>query len=500
MMRKADAVPAQLQDVLASVEQALETFEVPGLSIAVVRNDELVVATGYGVRELGGRAPMDENTRSAVGSISKSFTALALAMLVDEGRLAWDDRVIDHMPGFRLADAWVTREITVRDLLTHRSGLREISGGTIWYGSKYNRDAVMQRLRHLRPVSSFRSRYAYQNVTYLVAGQLIPAITGTTWDAFVQERIFRPLGMHASVTSVEALDRETNVVTPHVRIDGKIQAIAHRDYDNVAPAAAIYSTARDMAHYARLFLDGGVVGGQRLLSEAGSRELFAPQIVIPITPFPAPLAALTPRFLAYGLGWFIRDYYGRRLVYHSGGVDGMTSLLCLLPDDGIGVVVLINQEEGIVGPAAYGVIDALLGLPSIDRLTPALQTRATRHEQRRTAEAARDAARVPGTSPSLALERYTGEFDDPAYGPVSIALDAGQLVLRFNQTPSFIARLDHWHHDTFRAIWSDPVVPVGLVTFVLGASATVRELRFDQPKLLDVDFAELQLTRREQPA
>jgi CubicO group peptidase (beta-lactamase class C family) len=495
-MKQHDDILAELTDVLSSVEKALPAFEVPGLAIAAVRNDELLVATGFGMRALGAAVPVDAGTLFAIGSITKSFTALALAMLVDDGRLAWDDRVVDHLPGFRLADAWVTREITVRDLLIHRSGLRNVSGGAIWYGSDYDRTAVIQRLRYIQPVSSFRSRYAYQNVTYLVAGELIPALTGMSWDAFVAERIFGPLRMQASLTSVEALEPDGNVVTPHARIGGHVRAVAHRNYDNVAPAASIYSNVRDMAHYTRLYLNGGLVDGRRLLGEASARELFAPQTPIPITPLPAPLNALTPNFLVYGLGWVIRDYYGRRLVYHSGGVDGMTSLLCMLPDEGIGVVVLTNQQEGIVGPAAYGVIDALLALPPIDRIGPALQARAAQHAREQAAAAARDAARIPGTMPSLALEGYAGDYDDPAYGTVGVALDADGLVLRFSRTPSFVARLEHWHHDTFRAAWADPMVPQGFVSFVLDASARVRELRLDQPKLLDVDFDELLLTHR----
>jgi hypothetical protein len=266
----------------------------------------------------------------------------------------------------------------------------------------------------------------------------------------------------------------------------------------VAAAAAIYSTAQDMARYARLYLNGGVVDGRRLIGEANMHELFAPQTVIPITPIAAPLAALTPKFLAYGLGWFVRDYFGHRLVYHSGGVDGMTSLLIMLPDDGIGVVVLTNQQEGILGPAAFGVVDALLGFPPLDRLTPALQSRAADHARQQAAEEVRNNARISRSAPSLALQQYAGEYDDPAYGTVSITCDTGRLVLRFAETPSFTAQLEHWHFDTFRAVWLDPMVPAGFVTFVLDSSAAVRELRFDQPALLDVDFAELSLTRRPQ--
>lgn len=478
-----------------NLEQALLDFEVPGLALAVVKDDEVVFAQGYGVRKLGEAVAVDEQTLFATGSISKSFTALCLAMLVDERKIGWDDPVTNYLPGFQLYDPYATRELTIRDLLSHRVGLAPVSGGTLWYGSTYDRAEVLRRARHLKPVSSFRSRFAYQNITYLAAGEIIPAASGMSWDDFVHERIFKPLQMNASNTSITALEETGNVATPHAKIDGSVQIIPYRDYDNVGPAASINSNVVDMAQYLRLYLASGKYGEQQLLSTAGVQELWAAQTVIPIEPLPAPIASLTPIFYSYGLGWFMRDYRGRKLIFHSGGVDGMTALAAMIPEERLGIVVLANQQEPIVGPVVYHILDSYLQLPPSDWFSAYLERRKDWNDRRKQAEATVEDARVGGTKSSLPLDHYVGTYHDVMYGDITIGLESGNLVLRFSQTPAFTADLEHWHYDTFRINWRDPMVMKGLVTFPLTSQGKIHELRLDQPKLLDVDFDELNFTR-----
>ncbi len=480
------------------IDRALHAFEVPGLAIAVVQDNAVVLAQGYGARTSGNPERVDEHTLFAIGSISKSVTAACLALLVDEGKLGWDDRVTQYLPEFQLADPYVTREITVRDLLTHRSGLRDVSGGTLWYGSTYDREEVMRRLRYLRPVASFRSRFAYQNVMYLAAGEIVAAISGQSWDEFVNQRIFKPLGMTRSNTSVAALANTVNVATPHAGVGGEVQAVAYRDYDNVGPAASINASAVDMAQYIRLLLAGGCYHEQQLLSAAQIQEMWAAQMVIPIAAPPPPLATLAPQFMAYGLGWFVRDYRGHKLVLHSGGVDGMAALLTLVPAKGLGVVVLTNQEEVLAHPITYQLLDEYLELPHTDLLPAYLEVRAERLAKRQEAEAKRDAARIAGTSPTLGLEHYVGTYADELYGTATVSLEAEQLVLSFDASPAFTGELTHWHYDTFQITWRDPLIPKGLVTFPLNAHGAVAAMQFEQPKLLDADFAELDF-RRVQP-
>jgi CubicO group peptidase (beta-lactamase class C family) len=312
------------------IHDALQAFEVPGLAIAVVQRDAVTFAQGYGTRTRGDDAPVDEDTLFAVGSISKSFTATALDMLVDDGKFGWDERVQQHLPWFAMHDPYVTREITVRDLLTHRVGLRSVSGGTVWYGSSYDQIEVVRRMRYLAPVSSFRAQFAYQNITYAAAGEIAAAVSGQSWDQFVRERVFAPLGMTRSITAMAELAQRTNVATPHAHVAGTTAPVPHRNYDNVGPAASIYSSARDMAQYLRLHLAYGSFDGQQLIAPATAHEMHAPQMVIPIEPWPAALAALKPTWYTYGLGWFVRDYGGRKLVQHAGGVDGMVALATML--------------------------------------------------------------------------------------------------------------------------------------------------------------------------
>lgn len=477
------------------VPRALAALDVPGASVAVLKDDALAFAAGFGTKALGGADRVDEHTLFAAGSISKSVTATCLAILAGEGKLGWDDRVIDYLPGFQLFDPMATRLLTVRDLLIHRSGLRDVSGGTIWYGADYDRAEVVRRLRFLRPVSGFRERYAYQNVMYLVAGELIPALTGKTWDAFARERLFDPLGMRDSGTSMPELRANSNVAMPHARISDVPRPVPYRDHDNVGPAASLNTSAVDLAQYLRLFLGGGTFAGQLLVEPAAFAELTRAQTVVPIDPYPVELSALAPNFQAYGLGWSLRDYRGRRVVVHTGGVDGMRAIAAMVPEERLGVVVLANQEEPIATALCYGILDVYLGGPVFDWIGAFEARRATLRARHRAARDAVDAARVRGTSPSLSAEAYAGQYRDAAAGDAHVALEEGRLVLRLDHAACFTADLEHWHYDTFRATWRDPYVPPGLVTYPLSSKAAVTEMRFDQPNLLDVDFGELDYKR-----
>lgn len=484
---------------VSQINSMLERFATPGLAIAVVKDDELVLAQGFGQRGLDQSAPVDEHTLFAIGSISKSFTATSLGLLVDEGRLAWDDPVHKYLPDFQMFDPYVTREITIRDLLTHRSGLAEVSGGTIWYGSTHDRAEVVKRIRHLKPVSSFRSQFAYQNIMYLVAGQLIPAVTDLDWDTFVQQRLFKPLSMSDSVTSITAFTPQAKVVTPHITVDNQARVVAHRNYDNVGPAASIYCSVVDLAQYVRMHVRQGCYADQPLLNPATAREMTTPQMVIPIRSNPPALAALTPEFYTYGFGWFIRSYRGRKVVTHSGGVDGLVALVTLVPEEDLGIVALINQECALAAAAIYSVLDFYLDAPVTDWYEAFWQVQREAAEKDQAARSALEQARVKGTRPSLDLAQYAGIYQADVYGEASVTLEDSRLVLRFSHTPAFMADLEHWHYDTFRTHWRDPMVTPGLVAFPLTPHGKSFEMKFDQPKLLDVDFAELEFTRVPEP-
>src|SRR5205807_3855040 len=321
------------------IKKALMEWEVPGLALAIVKNDKVILARGYGVRKLGETTPVDEYTLFAIGSATKAFTAAALAMLVDEGKIKWDDPVTKYLPGFQLYDPYVTREITIRDLLAHRSGLDR--NEVIWYGSRNSREDVLRRLRFVKPGSSFRSKFGYQNVMYLAGGQIIPEVTKTSWDEFVQEKIFKPLGMTSSLTSIRPLRASPAVATPHQKIEDKVQIIPWRNIDNIGPAGSINSNVHDMAQWLRLQLGEGIYEKNRLLGSGAVQQMHAAQTVIPLE---GTMARLNPNahFLCYGLGWFLQDYRGRKLVEHGGNIDGMSAMVAMLPEEKLGLVVLTN--------------------------------------------------------------------------------------------------------------------------------------------------------------
>ena len=356
------------------VERVRRTFDVPGIAVAVVKDGRVVLAKGYGVRRLGSAEPVDADTRFGIASNSKAFTTAALAILVDEGKLAWDDLVSTHLPAFAMYDPYVSKEITVRDLVTHRAGLGLGGGDLLWWPpTTYTRDDIVGRIRFVRPASSLRSRYAYNNVLYLVAGQVVAAVSGVTWDEFVRTRIFAPLGMTRTTTSVSERPGE-NVASPHPLVNGKPAAGDPWAFDNIGPAASINSTVNDLARWVTVQLDRGAIAAPalpgapaRLFSEAQSREMWSAQTVQKISkPHPA-LAALEPTFAAYGLGWGLADYRGHKLVSHGGALPGYYSRVMLVPDLALGIVVLTNQETGEAFQSiVWRLIDAYTGAPPTD--------------------------------------------------------------------------------------------------------------------------------------
>lgn len=466
----------------------MEYFQVPGLALAVVKDDKVIFIAGYGVCEVGKPEKVDENTLFAIGSISKSTTAVGLAMLEDEGRLRWDDKVVQHLPDFRMYDDWVTREITITDLLTHRSGLRDVSGGTIWYGSDFSREEIITRLRYLKPVSSFRSEYAYQNVMYLVAGQIIQAVTGRSWDEFIREKLLLPLKMTRTTTSMEELRLCSNVASPHIVRESGVIVIPHRDYDNIGPAASIYSSAADMAQYVRCLLNQGEFEGTRLFSTGNAWEMFNPKMVIPFSEYPAEMKRREPQYRAYGFGWFLEDYQGQKIVRHSGGVDGMRALVAMMPTEKLGFVILTNQEEyRMYYTVFYRLLDYFLGFPDYewDRV----------FRQSISAEEEVEQPEKAGAAPPLPLTEYVGRYQDRMIGDIFIEQVEDRLLLLFPHTPSFTADCIHWRDHTFQLQWRDPTIPNGFMTFQFDEDGRIVRLLLDQPKLLDVDFDELEIYR-----
>src|SRR5215470_1404830 len=346
LIASAQAPPADLD---AWVSRSMKEFEVPGISVAIVKDGKVVSAKGYGVRKLGDRTPVDEHTLFGIGSNTKAFTTAALATLVDDDKLSWDDPVYQRLPGFQMYDPYVSHEMTIRDLLTHRSGMGLGEGDLLIFPhTTYTRDDIIHRLRYMKPASSFRSGYAYDNLMYIAAGQIIPAVTGKSWEDYVRERILVPLGMTTTNFTNTNWKPGDNYAWPHSKIPGRFQVIDFVPLDNAAPAGSINSCAAEMAQWLLLQLAHGKFPNRDgwLFTADRSEEMWSPQTILPVPKdSPPPFGALTPHFADYGLGWVLQDFHGRKMVSHSGGVAGFVSRVRLLPEENLGVVVLTNAEE-----------------------------------------------------------------------------------------------------------------------------------------------------------
>jgi CubicO group peptidase (beta-lactamase class C family) len=485
----AAAAPAPAPpDIDQWVARAMQTFEVPGLALAIVKDDGVVVAKGYGVRKLGDPTPVDARTLFGIASNTKAFTATALGLLVEEGKLEWDAPVVRYLPAFAMWDPFVTREITVRDLLVHRSGLGLGAGDLLWWPeSTYDRKEIARRLRFIQPATSFRTAYAYDNVLYLIAGELIETISGQTWENFVATRILARVGMTGSNVRHSAAAAGGNVATPHAPVDGAVRAIRPFESDNTNPAGGINSSADDMAKWLRVQLSGGTLAdGSRLFSAQTARQLTAIVTPIPIGDPPPELAPLKMSFHGYALGFDIRDYRGHKIVMHTGGLPGYVSRVAMIPDLNVGVAVLTNQESGeAFDSIAYRVLDYYLGAPAFDWIDGYTKLHARVAAGVSAAEGKASSARDAASKPSLALAKYAGTYRDAWYGDITIAEEGGKLVMRFSHTPALAGDLEHWQHDTFIARWRDRELRAdAYVTFALNPDGSI-----DQAKMRAVSPA-----------
>jgi CubicO group peptidase (beta-lactamase class C family) len=460
----------------ADVARATQTFDVPGLSIAIVKDGKLILAKGYGVRKLGEPALVDENTLFGIGSNTKAFTSASLATLVDAGKISWDDPVYQRLPGFVMYDSYVSHEMTIRDLLTHRSGMGLGEGDLLfWPHTTYTRDDIIYRLRFMKPQSSFRSKYAYDNLLYMTAAQIVPAVTGESWEEYVREKILLPLGMKTTNFTNSAFGPDDNYASAHRRIEGKVQVAKFVNLDNVGGAGVINSSAAEIADWLLLQLNRGKLpNGNHIFSDRQSHEMWTPQTILPIGPYPPSLASARPMFAAYCLGWLFRDYHGHRSIGHTGGVQGFVSRVALLPEDNLGIVILTNAEDGgAMDSLAYRIEDYYLGIPPTDWITAFHDVETHQRAEADAIMKNAESARAADSKPSLPLEKYEGVFNDDWYGPATIRMDNGKLVFSLDHTPLAVADLEHWQYDTFKAHWRDRDIEDAFVTFALKPDGSI---------------------------
>ena len=476
-------------DLEQDVNRVMKAFDVPGIAIAVVKDGKIVAARGFGVRKLGEPAKVDGQTLFEIASNSKAFTAAALAMLVDEGKLKWDDPVVKHLPDFQMYDAYVTREMTVRDLLTHRSGLGLGAGDLLWWPTtNFSTDEIIERLRYVKPATSFRSAYAYDNLLYIVAGKIIAQKSGKTWGATVRERILTPVGMNTTTTSLAENAGNPNASNAHSKINDKIAAVKSMPVDNAVGAVGINTNADDIAKWMKVLLDGGRIEGikgadgkeLRLWSEAQSREMWTAQTPMKVGMPKGPLAATRANFAAYGLGFQLRDYKGQLVAMHGGALQGFYSRVLLVPESKLGVAILTNAESGgALNALQYRLLDQYM---TGSAPTDWIKLIADNEDQKHAEELARlkktSGARVAASKPSLALAEYEGQYTDPWYGVMNIRRDGKKMILSFSRTPDLTGEMEHFQHDTFIVRWKERNFNAdSYVTFALDHDGSIEHVK-----------------------
>ncbi len=471
-------------DIDTFVGAAMKAFDIPGLALAIVKDGKVVYAKGYGVRRIDDPAPVTTRTLFAIASNTKAFTAAAVGILVDEGKVEWDGAVSKYLPDFRVADPYVSSQLMVRDLLSHRTGLGLGQGDlTFFPDTTFTRPEVLEAARFLKPVTSLRSAYAYNNLTFVVAGQLVAKVSGQDWDDFIRQRILAPAGMTSTVTTGSAVPQAAELAFPHSRgwrLEGPLHSLVPTIDKTWAGAAGIRSNVEDLSKWVMLHLrQGKLPDGKQVFSTAAQKQMWSMHIPTPIGAPRAGLERATPQFSGYGLGWSLRDYAGHKVVSHGGALTGMVSTVQMMPDQGLGVVVLTNQEEtGAQSAIVNHVFDHVLGLPANDWIAGYRKAREDNNRRANDKEQKQINARAADSRPSLAADRYAGTYRDAWYGDMVLEPQAGgKFVLKMTRTPTMTADVTHWQYDTFKAVFRDPTVPDAYLTFSLGPDGRIVELR-----------------------
>lgn len=445
-------------EIDALVERTLKTFDVPGIAVAVIKDDKVIHAKGYGVRSLRTQQKADENTLFGVASNSKAYTAAALGMLVDEKKITWDTKVTDVIPEFKLYNPYVTEEFTIRDLLCHRSGMGLGAGDLMMWpdSSDFTKADIIHNLRYLKPVSSFRSKYDYDNNLYIVAGEVVARVSGTSWEDFVEKRIMQPLGMTKTAASLSRLKDKSNVIDPHAPVNGKVQAIGIDWSETANAAGGIYSSVSDMSKWVIAQINGGKYGdgSKRLFSQEVHEEMWTPQTIIPVH---GPTAYNT-HFSSYGLGWFLSDVKGYKQATHTGGLAGIVTQVTILPEMKLGIIVFTNQQVGAAFTAITNTIkDSYLGMPKVDRVAEyhARVVAGNENAKKITGEiwTAIDAQQKNTTK--IDLSQFTGTFRDAWFGDVTISLKNGKLMFASKRSPRLSGEMLYYKGNTFVAKWND---------------------------------------------
>lgn len=498
------AAPSK-QSIEETIQRAMQEFQVPGMAVSVVYDGKLHYSAGHGIREIGTELKVDDQTLFQIASVSKAFTAATLAILVDDGKLAWDNPVIDYLPEFRMYDPWVTREFTVRDLLTHRSGLPIGAGDLLLFPeAKSTREEIIHAMRYLKPSSSFRSGYAYDNLLYIIAGEVVGRVADTPYEEFLEQRLLFPLGMRDCTATLARAGPDDAKATPHVLMDGNLETTLSLETTLASAAGGINCSARSMALWMSFVLNNGITAeGDQLISADQFEQLLRPVTLLPSSGY---VAKNTGSYLnAYALGWGVSTFYGQPLLSHGGGLWGMTTFITVLPEQKLAVFVSNNLMSPAPRAVANDIIDQFLKGTSKDAgkdwIAIVTESLGTRRSDAAAAVAEAEASRATDSKPSLPLGAYVGTYRDPWYGDIHITMsDDGELRFQSARSEPLSGPLEHFQFDTFIARWSDRKLNAdAYVSFSLSPQGEVERIRMKavSPATdFSFDFHDLDLVRQ----
>ena len=487
---------ADINSIDKYIEKARKDWNVPGMAVAIVKDGEVVLSKGYGIKELSKKDPVDENTQFAIASNSKAFVASCIAKLVEEGKLSWKDKVQDHLPYFSLyGNTYVSAEVTVEDLLCHRVGLGTFSGDVIWYKSEKSPEEILKRAAYVPEKFRFRDGYGYTNLMFIAAGEVIRSVTGNPWEDYVKQNFIEPLGMSNTVLSIS--DLSENAATPHKPTleKGTVPSV-WASWDNSSAAGGIISSVSDMAKWMMMNLNGGEWSGTQFIDKEQQNLLWTPHNNYKLSE--RSKESLPGRhFAGYGLGWGLMDYHGTMAVSHGGGYDGMYSRVFMIPDIKLGIVVLTNSMEGISTPLAYYIANQYLQKDMREWSAEYLKRARSRSEHKDDVEE-RKSKRVSGTKTSVDSELFSGVYYDPMFGDITISKEGDQFRITFADAPDLGATLSHWHYNTYEINWDEEHAwfDFGTVSFELDNNLEVEGLAFDVPNA-DIFFHELHPKKKE---
>ena len=476
-------------------EKALEDWEVPGFAVSIVKDGKILKETGYGLAEQGQKKPLDEHSLFSIASNTKAFISTALGLLVEEGKISWEDKVIDYLPYLRMYDPYVSQHLTVEDLLCHRSGLGTFSGDVIWYKSDYTVEEVIRLIQFVPQSYEFRAGYGYSNLMYITAGEVIKAASGISWDEYLRQKIFVPLGMNETYTSIKEISKSKQAATPHKTTHLGHQPIKWTNWDNMGAAGGIISSVHDMSKWVKLQLDEGVYHRDTIYSAETLENLWKPRQNFTLSSYTKTLFP-SATYQGYGLGWSMIDYRKHKMVTHSGGYDGMYSRVLLVPELELGIVVLTNSMTPLYNALTYYIVDRFMDGPERDWSLEYLERHHVDLKERAAEVQGYESKKDLNNKPDISLKEFAGMYRSEMFGPIQIIHVENRLMLHFPNAQQLNAHLEHWNDNTFEIKWKENHAwfDFGLLKFDLNPSGEVVGLQFDVPNG-DIFFHEINAKR-----